>query len=86
MEKIDELRELLDLRERSSVQMVQLEGIASVEDDRLGIMRYVRTGDRAIVIAGPSSQLDGVLRENKADGTITIEFTFPASSRPKVAS
>lgn len=81
-EKIDELRDLLDLQDREVVSMTYLEGIASIPDPDTHEMtyKYVRTGDIAIVFVGPKDKLDGVIRENKEDGTRTFELTFPASS------
>lgn len=78
MEKIDELRCLLDLHDRKIVSIVQLEGIASIPDPDTHemTMKYVRTGDRAIIFVGPSDQLDGTLTYND-DDTATVTFTFP---------
>lgn len=86
MEKIDQLRDLLDVHDRDIVTLTTLDGIASVPDDAAGIMRYIRTGDTAVILIGPRHKLEGIYRENKDDGTVTLEFTFPATTPMKGTS
>lgn len=80
-EKIDQLRDLLEVHDRKVVSLVQLEGIRNVPDDEAPYLGYERTGDIAVVLVGPEDQLQGIFRENKEDGSVTLEFTFPGAAR-----
>ena len=66
-EKIDQLRELLEARDRNVVTMHALAGILDVTTNTIYV-EYADSGDRAYVFLGPKDKLVGT-RTLEADGT-----------------
>lgn len=79
-EKIDDLRRLLDLPDRSAVSLVMLNGIVETTRDRDSARTFAESGDQAFVIVGPKDKLDIVRREDKETGRITYTFTMPEAT------
>ena len=77
-EKIDQLRRLLDLHDRSRVSMMSLVGSYDYDNFETGIVETHDSGDRAVIFIGPKDKLDGTYTVNE-DGTTTVTFTLPAS-------
>ncbi len=75
MEKIDELRVLLEAHNRRGVSCVWLAGSFEIPHEMW--IEHVDSGDRAIVFLGPKDKLTMTRTENQADGTITFTVVMP---------
>lgn len=73
-EKIDELRELLELHDRSVLSIVGLNGMTETTQPGDIIRTLQESGDRAFVFVGPKEKLQAEWRENP-DGTVTYTLT-----------
>jgi hypothetical protein len=74
-EKIDELRDLLELHNRSVVSVVALKGIVETTADSSSTRTFEESGDVAYVFVGPKDKLVGEIRVADDDSrtyTLTI--------------